>query len=169
MESKKYTATENDAEIIRTLKQQSSPLQIQSTNSFVEKALNGRKIYNLLQSHMNEMAELHLVLISFSEVQLNDIILNIMLMFELKKMTQHIVRNYEKWKLAPKLSEMMFSNYVDISERDKEEIIESEYSQLLTMLFAFKVKYDTSKISQVQKIYAGLVQDLMQKSTKPFP
>jgi len=81
-------------------------------------------------------------------------------------MTRHIIQNYPKWESAPKLSGHMFSSLADLAKKDDEEISESEYRELVAELMAFKVKYDLTKISQVEKIYVALLKDLVQKSGK---
>jgi hypothetical protein len=164
MEPQRYTATEKDAQLLGALKKQLTPSQSQATNILVDKAQLGRDMYQTLTVVPKDL--LRFVLANFSDQELNDIILNIMCMFELKKMTRHIIQNYQKWESAPKFSANMFSSLEHLAKKDDEEISESDYRELVKELMAFKVKYDLTKISQVEKIYVALLKDLVQKSGK---
>jgi len=164
MERQRYTATEKDAQLLGELKKQLTPSQNQATNILVDKAQLGRDTYQTLKVVPKDL--LKFVLANFSDQELNDIILNLMCMFELKQMTMHIIQNYQKWESAPNFSAHMFSSLADLAKKDDEEISESEYRELVGELMAFKVKYDLTKISQVEKIYVALLKDLVQKSGK---
>lgn len=164
MDFQRHPATKTDVQLLRSLKTQLTPSENQATNILVDKAQLGRDVYQLLKPVPKEL--LKVVLSNFSESEVNDIILNVMCMVELKQMTLHIVQNYQKLAMSQSFSTHMYQNLADLAKKDQEDIIESEYRELLYEIMAFKVKYDITKMSQVQKIYNGLLKGLVSKSTK---